>query len=234
MDAVQAQVAFFLTNKTKQCIILQVTVKFRINIYVALTNRSNRHKVLCKLTQKIWRCRTDCWHKRSEGAGQIVSCRLEGEGTTKMRLNFKKTKPEMVIDLCNKKSEIPMIRIDNTAIERTTSHKLLGIWIESDLKWNNNTCSIIKKGRKRLYFLKVLMKYGAPAKDLSFYCSVIQFVVEYGDILWHGDPITEPWRWKNSKARTQNCSAFKIRGSINNIQTDFLKRKTGKALCKTN
>lgn len=53
MDAVQAQVAFFLTNKTKQCIILQVTVKFRINIYVALTNRSNRHKVLCKLTQKI-------------------------------------------------------------------------------------------------------------------------------------------------------------------------------------
>ena len=33
----------------------------------------------------------------------------------------------------------------------------------------------------------MLKKYGAPAKDLlSFYCSVIRSVVEYGDILWHG------------------------------------------------
>ena len=63
----------------------------------------------------------------------------------------------------------------------------MSVWIESDLKWNNNTCSIIKKGRKRLYFLKVLKKYAARAKDLlSFYCSLIQSVLEYGDILWHG------------------------------------------------
>ena len=44
----------------------------------------------------------------------------------KLRLNFKKKK-EMVIDLCNKKSEIPMITIDNTAIERTIHH--ISFWV---------------------------------------------------------------------------------------------------------
>ena len=70
---------------------------------------------------------------------------------------------------------------------KATSYKLLGIWIESDFKWNKNTYSIVEKGRKRLFILKVLKKYGAPAKDLlMFYCSVIRQVLEYGDILWHG------------------------------------------------
>jgi hypothetical protein len=103
-----------------------------------------------------------------------------------MRLNLKKTK-EMVIDLRIMKSEIPVITIDNIPIERVQSHKLLGIWLQSDLKWHTNTFFIIKKARKRLYFLNVLKKYGAPVKDLlKFYCSVIRSVLEYGDILWHG------------------------------------------------
>jgi hypothetical protein len=80
-----------------------------------------------------------------------------------------------------------VITIDNTPIERVQSHKLLGICLQSDLKWHTNTFFIIKKARKRLYFLKVLKKYGAPVKDLlKFYCSVIRLVLEYGDILWHG------------------------------------------------
>lgn len=70
----------------------------------------------------------------------------------------------MFIDLRTKQSEIPTIPIDNIPIERTTSRKLLGIWIESDFKWHKN----------------VLKKYGAPAKDLlTSYCSVIRS-------LWHG------------------------------------------------
>jgi hypothetical protein len=71
----------------------------------------------------------------------------------------------MVIDLRIMKSEIPVITIDNTPIERVQSHKLLGIWLQSDLKWHTNTFFIIKKARKRLYFLKMLKKYGAPVKD---------------------------------------------------------------------
>jgi hypothetical protein len=86
------------------------------------------------------------------------------------------------------KSEIPVITIDNIPIERVQSHKLLSIWLQSDLKWHTNTFFIIKKTRKRLYFLKVWKKYGASAKDLlKFYCSVIRSVLDYGaDILWHG------------------------------------------------
>ena len=66
-----------------------------------------------------------------------------------MRLNLKKTE-EMVIDLRIMKSEIPVITIDNIPIERIQSHKLLGIWLQSDLKWHTDTFFIIKKARKRL------------------------------------------------------------------------------------
>ena len=63
----------------------------------------------------------------------------------------------------------------------------MGVWLQDNLKWDKNTEFIVKKARKRLYFLKVLKKYGAPIQDLlQFYCSVIRSTLEYGDVLWHG------------------------------------------------
>ena len=61
------------------------------------------------------------------------------------------------------------------------------MWLDENLKWNSNTVYIIKKARKRLYFLKVLKKYGAPTQDLlQFYCSVIRSTLENKDVLLHG------------------------------------------------
>ena len=63
----------------------------------------------------------------------------------------------------------------------------MGVWLQDNLKWDKNTEFIVKEARKRLYFLKVLKKYGAPTQDLlQFYCSVIRSTLEYGDVLWHG------------------------------------------------
>jgi DNA-directed RNA polymerase subunit H (RpoH/RPB5) len=104
----------------------------------------------------------------------------------KMVLNPKKTK-EMIIDLRAQRSNIPNISFNERIVERVTSYKLLGTWIDNDFKWITNTEFIIKKGRKRIYYLKVIKKYGAPAHDmLQFYCSVIRSSLEYGDVLWHG------------------------------------------------
>ena len=73
-------------------------------------------------------------------------------------------------------------------VERVNSFKLLDLWLDNNLKWETNTWPIIKKGWKRLYFLKSLKNYGAPKADLiKFYKTVIRPVLEYSDVLWAGD-----------------------------------------------
>ena len=94
-----------------------------------------------------------------------------------MELNGKKCK-EMLIDFRKKKTEIPLINIGDDKISRVKSYKLLGIWIDDDMRWKTNTEYIVKKGAKRLYLLKILKSYGAPKNDLlAFYCTVIRSVL---------------------------------------------------------
>ena len=65
--------------------------------------------------------------------------------------------------------------------------KLLGIWLDCDLKWKTNTEYITKKAAKRLYLLKILKSFGTPMDDLlAFYCSVIRPILEYGAEIWNG------------------------------------------------
>jgi hypothetical protein len=75
----------------------------------------------------------------------------------------------------------------DSEVERVTSFKLLGTWLDDNLKWDSNTEYLVKKARKQLYFLKLFKRYGAPTQDLlPFYCSIIRSTPKYGDVLWHG------------------------------------------------
>ena len=111
----------------------------------------------------------------------------------KMQLNLKKCR-EMLIDFRRQKTTIPQIKVKDTIIERVTSFKLLGLWVDDNLKWNTNTNHIVRKAVNRLQLLKVLRSYGAPDlmalmtyKDLmAFYTSVIRSVLEYRAQVWHG------------------------------------------------
>ena len=86
-----------------------------------------------------------------------------------MVLNSKTCK-EIIIDFRVKKTEIPELQAEQSPISRVSSYKLLGVWIDNNLKWKTNTWALLKKSRKRLYFLKLLKNYGAPSKDLlAFY-----------------------------------------------------------------
>jgi hypothetical protein len=103
-----------------------------------------------------------------------------------MILNSKKCK-EMIIDFRKTKTEIPELQAEKSPISRVSSYRLLGVWIDNNLKWETITWALIKKGRKRLYFLKILKNYGVLTKDLlAFYNSIIRSVLEYGDDLWSG------------------------------------------------
>ena len=74
-----------------------------------------------------------------------------------------------------------------TVLERVSSFKLLGLWIDDDLKWKTNTEYIVKNAAKRLHFLKILKGYNALREDLkTFYILAIRSILEYGTKIWHG------------------------------------------------
>ena len=54
----------------------------------------------------------------------------------------------MLINFRKDRTVIPAIKINDCVLERViiSSYKLLGLWIDDDLKWKTNTEYICKKG----------------------------------------------------------------------------------------
>ena len=87
---------------------------------------------------------------------------------------------EMVIAGRTQTEDIPEIKIDNTPIERVESTKLVGVHIQSNLKWDKHVDSMIAKCRPKLYFLAALKKARLTQIDLlKFYCSIVRSQLEY-------------------------------------------------------
>lgn len=102
-----------------------------------------------------------------------------------MKLNAAKTK-EMVICFRRKFPSINDIVIDDCAIERVTSTKLLGVIFSSDLSWNEHVFEICKKAAMRIYQLHALKRAGVKYKDLILiYTSSIRPILEYACPVWH-------------------------------------------------
>ena len=62
----------------------------------------------------------------------------------------------MLIDFRREKTIIPPIKINDYICTTLSSYKLLGLWVDDDLKWKTNTEYIVKKLAKRLYFCMFL------------------------------------------------------------------------------
>ena len=102
-----------------------------------------------------------------------------------MRINSKKSKE---LNICFSKSRpvLQPLMIDNAPLDSVQSAKLLGIWIQSDLRWDLHVETICSKASKRLYALRCLKRSGAPAKDLgTVYCCFIRPIIEYACPVWH-------------------------------------------------
>ena len=64
--------------------------------------------------------------------------------------------------------------------------KLLGVIITSDLKWEANTTSLVKRGNNGLQMLKLTSKHSAPLAHLHRkFTSFIQPILEYAAPVWH-------------------------------------------------
>lgn len=107
-----------------------------------------------------------------------------------MRLTGAKCKDMLIDFLKYKPFSTPPIYIDGLPIDQVNTHKVLGVYITSDLTWGHH-CDlyIVKRARKQLYALRVLKKTGLPVQDIfQVYCSLVRSVLEYAAPFWAGLP----------------------------------------------
>ena len=101
-------------------------------------------------------------------------------------LNVTKTK-EMVIDF-RKQTKVPdLIVIKEKDVDRVEIFKYLGIVLDNKLTWKQNTDSIVKKTKPRLYCLRKLRTFNVHNTLLQlFYTSVVSSTLTFGLACWGG------------------------------------------------
>ena len=88
---------------------------------------------------------------------------------------------------CNRNTpQFDPILINNNPIEVVECVKLLGLYVSNNLKWNNHIHEIIKKARKRLFFLSKFKKSNIGITELvQFYTVCIRPILEYASPVFH-------------------------------------------------
>ena len=101
-----------------------------------------------------------------------------------MMINKKKTKL-MLFNPCRKWDFMPELILEDQEIDLVEEMKLLGVVIQSDMKWSSNTDSIVKKGFKRLWSMRRLSTMGASVDDLKdVYTKQVRSVLELAVPAW--------------------------------------------------
>ena len=123
-----------------------------------------------------------------------------------MKINLNKTKL-MLFNTCKSLDFEPNINLENCLIELVEEAKILGVIIQSDLKWNKNTEYMVRRASKKLWILRRLKNLGAHQKILvDMYEKHVRSILELAVPLWHSS-ITEAE--KQDIERVQKC-ALKI------------------------
>lgn len=102
----------------------------------------------------------------------------------KLKVNWDKTVFIKFTPTCHTCNESLLIRYDNKSIQQKSSHRFLGLEIDSSLKWNNHISNVCTKISSLCYVLRHLKKFVNDFVLKSFYFAQIQSVLAYGLICW--------------------------------------------------
>ena len=80
--------------------------------------------------------------------------------TNHMKINFKKTKV-MLFNPCWSVDFMPHLEVEDKELELVEEMRLLGVIIQSDMKWGANTDHIVKKASFKLWVIRRLKALGA-------------------------------------------------------------------------
>ena len=105
--------------------------------------------------------------------------------TSHMKLHPKKCQV-MHIQFRKTPYPTPPLTIDNTELQQVVVMKILGVLLQSDLRWNSHVDSICSKSSRRLCLLRKLKHFHVSIDDLvTVYVSYIRPVLEYCAPVWH-------------------------------------------------
>ena len=106
--------------------------------------------------------------------------------TNHMKLNFKKTKV-MLFNPCWSVDFMPQLEVEDHELELVEEMRLLGVIIQSDMKWSANTDHIVKKASSKLWVIKRLKALGAsPNQLVDMYIKQCRSILELAVPAWHG------------------------------------------------
>ena len=131
--------------------------------------------------------------------------------TNNMVLNPKKCK-EMTLRFRRVVDHLPSaLAIDTKALESVDAHKVLGVTIQSNLKWDLHINEVVAKASKRLHILRVLKRGGVPPADLlKVYFALIRSVLEYCCPVWH-NALPSNYQIASSECRNGCCASSFLR-----------------------
>ena len=93
----------------------------------------------------------------------------------------------MVFNPCIAWDFLPELTLDNQELEVVEEMRLLGVTLQSDMKWTSNTEQMILKAYKRLWSLRRLKGMGATLEDLKdVYLKQVRSVLELAVPAWIG------------------------------------------------
>ncbi|CAH1239145.1 Hypp5726 [Branchiostoma lanceolatum] len=80
----------------------------------------------------------------------------------------------------------PPLKINDNVLEQVGIMRILGVYLQSDLKWNVHVNFIYNKASQRLFLLCRVKHFRTPKDDLVIvYTSYIRPVTEYAAPVWH-------------------------------------------------
>ena len=78
----------------------------------------------------------------------------------------------------------PGLNLDGATIERVEKFKMLGIWIDANLKWQSHVDYISHKMSQGLFALRRAKHYSTKRTLLNIYHALIQSHLQYGVAIW--------------------------------------------------
>jgi hypothetical protein len=104
-----------------------------------------------------------------------------------MKLNPTKCK-EMPICFFRNKPDLPSLSVGDQVMELVSSHKVLGLIIQDDFKWNEHIAMIVTKATKRLHILRVLRGgegfHRTTSSQFITHCKIYFKILLYSMALW--------------------------------------------------